>query len=113
MKQKESIVQKEIVEFLNKVGINAWRQNSGMIKSGSRFIRVGIKGCPDIIGWWPDGKFLGIEVKSNNEPTTPAQKDFIDQINEAGGYAFIAKSLDDAIYHVKQRVDTNTGGFRG
>lgn len=101
-KRPESIVQKEIVDFLAKVGITAWRQNSGLIKSGSRFIRVGKKGCPDIIGWWPDGKFLGIEVKSNGEPLTGEQADFIGWINHSGGRAIVAYELDHVVRFYKE-----------
>ena len=55
---------------------------------------MGQPGVPDIIGIFR-GRFLGIEVKSKAGRLTTAQKIFIDEINMAGGIAFVARSIDD------------------
>jgi len=55
------------------------------------------KGISDIIGVW-NGRFIAIEVK---RPTggivSPEQNAFIMRIKQAGGIAFIARSVDDVI----------------
>ena len=54
-------------------------------------------GVPDIVGILPDGKFLGIEVKTENGKLSPHQENFLAAINAAGGIGFCARSVDDVI----------------
>jgi len=64
-----------------------------------------VKGISDIIGVLNDGRFLAIEVKRPRGKPTKAQQFFIDQVNEAGGLAFVARSLEDVqneLDHVKR-----------
>ena len=56
-------------------------------------------GIPDIIGCI-DGKFFAIEVKAERGITSEAQKIQIELIKDAGGIAFVAKSVDE----VKQQI---------
>lgn len=77
-----------------------WRNNSGAAtqtnKSGkSYFMRFGLKGSADIIGCYK-GRFIAIEVKSAKGKTSEEQDKFIAEINRCGGYAIVARSLDDA-----------------
>jgi Holliday junction resolvase len=53
-------------------------------------------GVPDIIGIYR-GKFLAIEVKTERGKLSPHQERFIQNINDAGGIAFVARSVDDVI----------------
>lgn len=57
---------------------------------------MGAKGVPDILGCF-QGKFLGIEVKTENGRLSPEQDRFIKNLNDAGGIAFVARSVDDVI----------------
>jgi hypothetical protein len=41
------------------------------------------------------GRFLAIEVKRPGNKPTPEQQQFIDTINEAGGLAFVARSVEE------------------
>lgn len=54
------------------------------------------KGVPDLI-CCQNGRFIGIEVKTITGKISPEQLEFIRRINEAGGLAFVARSLDDII----------------
>lgn len=54
-------------------------------------------GVPDIVGITKDGRFLGIEVKTKNGRLSPHQEQFIKRINDAGGVAFVARSVEDVI----------------
>lgn len=53
-------------------------------------------GVPDIIGCFK-GRLIGIEIKSEKGVVSEYQKEFIENINRAGGLAFVARSLDDVI----------------
>ena len=77
----------------------AWceRMNSGAVKIGSRFVRFGWKGCPDVIGQLKDGRLLGVEVKSAKGKLRPEQTLFLDRIRCAGGVAFMARDCLDVI----------------
>jgi hypothetical protein len=41
------------------------------------------------------GRFLAIEVKRPGGKPTPEQLQFIDTINQAGGLAFVAHSIEE------------------
>ena len=50
----------------------------------------------DIIGCIrKTGRFLAIEVKRPGNKGTPEQQQFIDIINQAGGLAFVARSVEE------------------
>jgi penicillin-binding protein-related factor A (putative recombinase) len=53
-------------------------------------------GVPDIIGCFK-GRLIGIEIKSEKGVVSESQKEFIENINRAGGLAFVARSLEDVI----------------
>ena len=77
----------------------AWceRMNSGAVKIGSRFVRFGWKGCPDVLGQLKDGRLLGVEVKAPKGKLRPEQTVFLDRIRCAGGVAFIARDYRDVM----------------
>lgn len=95
--KKETDVNKQIIDAYHKMGIKCWRNNSGGVKRGGRWISLSPPGTPDIIGYWPNGKFLGIENKSNGEPLSGAQGDFAYDAIQSGAKVIIVKSLDEAI----------------
>lgn len=51
-----------------------------------------------------DGRFVGVEVKSKYGKMTPRQAVIINQIRDAGGIAFVARSVDDVIQGLKDPV---------
>ncbi len=91
MKQKtlsEKDITKQIRSLLKTFGIFHWKVWQGM---GS------VPGVPDIVGILADGRFLGIEVKTARGKLSPHQERFIQNINDAGGLAFVARSANDVI----------------
>lgn len=87
----EALLTKSIRQLLSSVGIFHWKVWQGM---GS------VPGVPDIIGIGSGplkGRMIGIEIKSQKGVVSEYQKAFIDRINQAGGLAFVARSLDDVI----------------
>nr|MBK6294574.1 VRR-NUC domain-containing protein [Rhodoferax sp.] len=71
------------------------RMNSGAVKVGSRFIRFGWHGCPDVLGQLRDGRLLGVEVKAPKGKLRPEQAVFLERIKGAGGVGFMARDLRD------------------
>jgi len=112
----ESSVQKSILDYLklHRDVAFIYRSNSGAglftntVGGTSRFVRFGFKGLSDITGMMKGGRALYIEVKSTTGKRNDEQDLFIKQVNDAGGIAFVARSIDD----VRERLvkETNQKG---
>ena len=89
----------EVLKAVKAHPLVAWaeRQNSGAARIGSRFVRFGWPGCPDVLGQLKDGRFLGVEVKAPKGRASPEQTLFLDRIRCAGGVAFVARDLRDVV----------------
>jgi hypothetical protein len=84
----EAMLTKSVRQLLKAAGIFHYKNFGGL---GSP------PGLPDITGCLKDGRAFWIELKAPRGVVSPAQQDFIDRINQAGGCAFIARSIDDVI----------------
>ena len=95
----ETDIQKSIIEVLEYHPQVAyfWRHNVGFIKRPGRAVRFGIPGQSDILGILKGGRFLAIEIKKPKKDREPEQVKFQDTVNQAGGLAFVARSIDDVI----------------
>lgn len=66
--------------------------------AASTFMKFGLcAGSSDIIGLTPSGKFLAVEVKTKTGVISKQQQQFIDAVNNQGGVAFVARTVDDAL----------------
>ena len=63
----------------------AWKEHGGM---------YGTAGVPDVICFL-DGRFFAFEVKTPEGRLTKLQEHTIQRIKDAGGHAFVARSVDD------------------
>src|SRR5262245_28720745 len=95
LKRSETAIQREVLRYLATVGIVAWRNNTGAVKEGDRFVRFGLRGAADIIGWMPGGRFIAIECKRPGEKPTAIQSAFLKRLHDDGGIAFVATSVED------------------
>jgi hypothetical protein len=101
----EHLIMLQIIEYLTSRGCYVWRNNTGAfvrnyynMREGrwkETYFRSGMKGLPDILGIAPDGKFIGIEVKTTTGRTSDEQKRVIAEMANRGGWAFVARSLDE------------------
>jgi hypothetical protein len=92
----EKHIQRAILEYLWATGIMAFKFNNvGIKKPDGSYIPSGCKGVSDILGILPGGRFLAIEVKRPGGKATQLQQQFIDNVNDKKGLAFIAYSVDD------------------
>lgn len=88
-----------IISYIQMKGHTAWRNNAGKIpleRNGvKRFINIGQKGLPDVLGYTKDGRFIGIEAKIKPNKPSPIQQQTIDEMKAAGCIAEIVYSTDE------------------
>jgi len=105
MTTPEGLIKRQIRDYLNALGIYhrviqlggiGGRSNSG-------------KGISDIIGVLKDGRFLAIEIKTQQGRLSEEQREFLDSVSRSGGLAFVARSLDDVASALKNGVKIQPG----
>lgn len=95
---RESEIQKNIIEALNKNGCMAWRANAGTAKMGGRVIKMLPKGFPDVFGVrHKDGKFIAIEIKNATGKPSKEQVEFQKKFTENKIIYGLARSVEDAL----------------
>lgn len=104
----EREIEEEILFYLNKKGIFAWKNLTGGYfdpvrkryrKQSSKFA---INGVSDIIGIY-ESRPLFIEVKSKKGVVRKEQKQFIARAQREGALAFIARSVDDVDNYLREQ----------
>jgi len=77
--------------------VYCWKNNTvGVyVKARDTYIPSFAKGVSDILGVLPGGRFLAVEVKRPGGKISPQQLDFISNIRDSGGLAFIAYDVED------------------
>lgn len=101
--KEESEVQSQCLEYLQRLGLYVWRNNTGAYKRNGVFIRYGKKGSADILGITKEGKFLAVEVKREKGGVlSDEQKEFLFNITKNGGVSIVANSLESMIDQLKE-----------
>lgn len=97
--RKEAAALLEVLQALRAHPAVAWceRMNSGAARMGSRFVRFGWRGCPDVLGQLKDGRLLGVEVKGPTGRLRAEQAVFLERIRCAGGVGFMARDCRDVL----------------
>jgi hypothetical protein len=114
--QPEKLIENQILTYLFKRGIFAWKNQSvGIYDPVKRIYRKNnnpfhIKGVSDILGILPGGRILAIEVKTEKGRVSPEQQFFIQKINDRGGLAFVARSIYDVEKELANHDSGNTSG---
>lgn len=98
--QKESEIQKEILDWLSLKGHKVWKNYLGpkLIKGGY-FAKNPNAGQPDIFGIYNDksGKLFAIEVKTEIGRLSEGQKNEIRELEKFGVFVVIARDLKTVI----------------
>ena len=95
---RENVVLAQCLDYLHAKGLFCFRNNTGAVKVGRRFIRFGYVGSSDIIGITKDGRFLAVECKREKGGVlSDAQKTFLTEINSNGGVAICVHSVMELI----------------
>lgn len=95
MTKLEQDIQKDILKFLEKMGILAIKHNNIGI-----YARAGV---PDLLCCSKQGRFIGVEVKRPGQKPKPIQQSFLDTINSLGGVGIVATSVEDVETQLKER----------
>jgi hypothetical protein len=76
-----------------------WRNNTGRLKSGQRWVSFGLgAGGADLVGILkPSGRFLAVEVKTPSGRQTPEQVAWQRAVESAGGMYVVARSVAEAL----------------
>ena len=69
-----------------------WRQNTGAMQKGSRYIEFSFKGASDLMAVLAGGRFLAVECKATGKTASPEQAAFLDNVRDAGGFAVCVDS---------------------
>lgn len=99
--QPERFIQNQICAYLRSRNIFIFIHDSvGIFDPVKKIYRSNkspyrLKGVSDLLGCLPSGRMLAIEVKTATGRLSPEQKAFIAAVNLAGGYAFMARSVED------------------
>ena len=98
----------DILTYLDAHGFSAWGQpNRGEYdpKTGKwRPYSNARRGVADILGVLrTDGRFLGVEVKAGTDRPRPEQTQFLNELQAAGGLAFIAYSFAGFVQSFQRR----------
>lgn len=99
----EKDIQKQILMLLRKHPRVAWvaRFNSGTFVDGDRYITSNSqRGMSDILGMLKGGRIFAIECKSRTGKIQPHQQEFLNNINNGGGLAFVARSVEDVLARI-------------
>lgn len=93
-KAHEKLVKQCLLE-LTTAGYLAWKVNTGVIKTDTRYQVYGLKGGSDIMGISPDGQFIGCECKTGKAVQNKAQKAFQKAVEKRDGIYIIIRSLEE------------------
>ena len=89
----EHEVQKEILDYLKRIRLYHWRNNTG--RRGT--VSYGFLGSADILGILSNGRFLAVECKSDTGKQSDLQKEFQLNIEANNGLYILARSIEDVI----------------
>jgi len=91
----EKQIKKTILEFLKWKKIFVWNVFQTL---GS------YRGCSDVLGVLPDGKILAIEVKTPSGVLSQEQENFLTNIKNNNGIAFVARSIEDVKVNLDEYI---------
>lgn len=94
----EQDIVRAILNALRLQGARAWRQQSGVIPKGGRYIHTGEKGLPDIGCIVPPrGRYLGLEVKTKTGKVSEDQVKWAEEAAVFGARVAVVRSAQEAV----------------
>lgn len=97
----ETVIVRACIEVLARMGIFAWRQNTGALQNANgAYVHFGKKGCADITGILSDGRRLEVECKRPGEKQSEDQIKFQHIIEGKKGIYFLVHSAQELLDHL-------------
>lgn len=114
--KKESELQEDVNNFLDKTGYFYWRQNSGKMFKDGRWIHFASKsGLPDNTLFYKDTSFFfGVELKMKYGRLTEGQQKTLPEMAQKKVLFFICESVYDvykSIEHVENNIEFTDNGY--
>ncbi len=109
-KTPEKKIQDAVLAWLERAGVDAWRNNTGTAVYGGgyrvpafggsvappvRRVSFGRPGSADITGILPDGRRLEVEIKRSGSGQTRMQKKFQEMIERNRGVYLLVSSVEE------------------
>ena len=92
---KQTITNEATLKILNILferRIYAWRNSTGALGTRGHFYQMGKVGSSDIFALLPpNGRFLGIEIKTGADQLRPEQEGFIKNVQQMGGGIIVVR----------------------
>jgi hypothetical protein len=85
---------KACIRLLTLRGYHVWRANSGRAQYN---VTLAPPGTPDIVGYSPIGRFIGVEIKVGRDELRPAQVEWLWDANKHGCNTAVVRELDDLV----------------
>jgi hypothetical protein len=96
MAKSETEIQREILDYLEWMGIFYWRNFTQGVRTAGGRTKNKNKGAPDIFALEPtSGKLIGIEVKKPGGRVSHEQLEWMTKAAKNGALCFIAESVED------------------
>lgn len=90
------------------------RNHCGKIRQGKYWVDLGEAGWPDYIGYLPDARFFGLEIKDPKGKTKKERQEKQDailaDIEKCGGMAIKASSVEEALAKISEFIGGNENG---
>lgn len=112
----ETVISKQIYKAIKKTfpNIQIVRHHCGLAKGwNGGVMQLGEEGWPDYIGYLPNGRFLGVEVKDANGKTS---KDRLEKqlargfdIRQKGGIYLSVSNVEECLNKLKDIVEAING----
>jgi len=102
---KKSILDGIKAEFPTVTAFRVWCGNI-QAKHGARIVGAE-KGTPDICGFLPDGRFLGVEVKTKEGSFSADQYEFGTKAAKAGAVIIGAASWEDCRKKLQEEINAS------
>lgn len=115
---KEADVVRNCILYLETIGCEINRTNSGLSFRGHGANKYAVKGAKagtaDITGCCPNGLFIAVECK---HPTggrlRPEQAEYLSRIAQMGGIALTVHGVDELEAKLKEALNGDSGGDSG
>jgi VRR-NUC domain len=114
--QLEQGIQAAILAYLRMRGIYCWKNNTAgiYVRARNTYIPSHAPGVADILGildsrFGRPGVWIVVEVKSAKGRLSPHQEAFLKEINDRGGLAIVARSVEDVEKALNDFIGRQTG----
>ncbi len=105
--KSETVISKKIAESIEALGFIVTRIQSGIIKTGNRFLHMAKAGTPDRIFSGPNGLTIWCEVKKPDGELSEKQIEWHKKATDLGHNVIVVTSAEEAISKVKELMNEN------